>query len=109
MTSVIFKKENEKLVAFKIEGHSGFDELDRDIICSAISMVSQTTLIGILEVLKVEAEYCMDEDGFLSLSLKGKSMEEIEKCQVLLKTMLLGLENIQISYGEYINVIVEEV
>jgi len=108
MTSVIFKRKNERLIAFKIEGHAGFDDLNRDIICSAISMVSQTTLIGILEVLKVEVEYCI-EDGFLSLSLEEKSMDEIEKCQVLLKTMLLGLKNIQISYGDYINVIVEEV
>lgn len=108
MTDVIFKRKNERLIAFKIEGHAGFDDFNRDIICSAISMVSQTTLIGILEVLKVEAKYCI-EDGFLSLSLEEKSMDEIEKCQVLLKTMLLGLENIQISYGDYINVKVEEV
>lgn len=108
MTDVIFKRKDERLIAFKIEGHAGFDDFNRDIICSAISMVSQTTLIGILEVLKVEAEYCI-EDGFLSLSLEEKSMDEIEKCQVLLKTMLLGLENIKISYGDYINVKVEEV
>ena len=111
MTDVIFKRKDERLIAFKIEGHAGFDDIDDingNIIYSAISMVSQTTLNGILEVLKVEAEYCI-EDGFLSLSLEEKSMDEIEKCQVLLKTMLLGLENIQISYGDYINVKVEEV
>lgn len=108
MTNVIFKKKNEKLVAFKIEGHSEFDVEGEDIVCSAISMISQTTLIGILEVLKIDVEYYV-EDGFLSLSLEKKTMEDIEKCQVLLQTMLLGLKNIEITYGDYINVKEEEV
>ncbi|QGU95535.1 ribosomal-processing cysteine protease Prp [Clostridium bovifaecis] len=108
MTSVIFKKKDEYLISFRIEGHSGFDEEGEDIVCSAISMISQTTLIGILEVLKIDVEYYI-EDGFLNLSLEKKSMGEIEKSQVLLQTMLLGLRNIEITYGDYINVKVEEV
>jgi uncharacterized protein YsxB (DUF464 family) len=108
MTSVSFKKKYEYLIAFKIEGHAGFKEEGEDIVCSAISMISQTTLIGILEVLKIDVEYYI-EDGFLNLSLEKNSMEEIKKCQVLLQTMLLGLKNIEITYGDYINVKVEEV
>lgn len=108
MTSVTFKKKDEYLISFKIKGHAGFDEEGEDIVCSAISMISQTTLIGILEVLKIDVEYCI-EDGFLNLSLEKKSMDEIEESQVLLQTMLLGLKNIEITYGDYINVIVEEV
>lgn len=108
MTNVVFKKKDEYLVSFKIKGHSGFDEEGHDIVCSAISMVSQTTLIGILEVLKVDADYCI-KDGFLNLSIEKKSMEDIKKSQVLLQTMLLGLKSIEKSYSDYINVIVEEV
>ena len=108
MTIVIFKKKSEKLVAFKIEGHSGFDEAGKDIVCSAVSAISQTTLIGILEVLKIHAEYYI-KDGFLSLSVEKKSMEDIEKCQVLLQTMVLGLKSMEMNYNDYINVKVEEV
>ena len=36
-----------------------------DIVCSAISAISQTILIGIIEVLKLKAKYSLD-DGFLS-------------------------------------------
>lgn len=108
MTSVTFKKKDEYLVSFKIEGHAGYDEENDDIVCSAISMVSQTTVIGIEEVLKVDAHYCI-QDGFLNLSLEKNSMNDIEKCQVLLQTMLLGLKSIEITYGDYINVKVEEV
>ncbi|MCY6371861.1 ribosomal-processing cysteine protease Prp [Clostridium ganghwense] len=108
MTNIIFKKKDENLISFKIDGHSGFDEYNKDIVCSAISAVSQTTLIGILEVLKISMDYCI-EDGFLSLSLEESPVEDIEKCQVLLQAMLLGLKSMELSYGDYINVKVEEV
>lgn len=108
MTNVIFKKKNEKLIAFKIEGHAGFDVEGEDIVCSAISAISQTTLIGILEVLEIHVEYYI-KNGFLSLSLEKKSMEDIEKCQVLLQTMVLGLKSMEMNYYDYINVKVEEV
>lgn len=108
MTNVIFKKRNENIISFEIEGHAGFDEYNKDIVCSAISVVSQTTLIGILEVLKINVDYCI-EDGFISLSLEENHEEEIIKCQILLKTMLLGLKSVELAYGDYINVKVKEV
>ncbi|MFD3157623.1 ribosomal-processing cysteine protease Prp [Haloimpatiens sp. FM7330] len=108
MTNVLFKKKQGKIVSFNINGHSGFDEYNRDIVCSGISVLSQTTLIGILEVLKIDVDYSI-KDGFLSLSIEQNSCSEIHKCQVLLKTMLLGLKSMELSYGDYISVNVEEV
>ena len=35
MIEAIFKKKNENIVSFKIEGNAGFDEYNRDIVCSA--------------------------------------------------------------------------
>lgn len=108
MINVVFEKKNQNLISFKIEGHAGFDEYGKDIVCSAISAISQTTLIGILDVLKINVDYDI-VDGFLSLRLEKKTIQEIEKCQVLLQTMLLGFKSIRQGYKNYINVIVEEV
>ena len=38
-----------------------------------------------------------------------QTLEDIERCQVLLETMILGLKSIEITYGEYIKVEIEEV
>ncbi|KEH87487.1 ribosomal-processing cysteine protease Prp [Clostridium novyi] len=108
MIEAIFKKKNENIVSFKMEGHAGFDEYNKDIVCSAVSAISQTTLIGILEVLNIHAEYRI-VDGFLSLSIEEKTMEDIKSCQVLLHTMLLGLRSMEQGYRDYINVREEEV
>lgn len=110
MTNVKFYKKSNNFIGFKLYGHAAPRELDLDVdlTCAAISAISQTTLIGILEVLKVEATYKID-DGFLNLTLENQSNEDIEKCQVLLETMLLGLKSIEITYGDYIKVELEEV
>ena len=108
MTTVIFKRSLGKLVSFKINGHSGFADSGEDIVCSAISAISLSTVIGITEVLKINAIYKM-QDGFLSLSIEDMSKDIIEDCQVLLETMLLGLKRMEFSYDEYINVKIEEV
>ncbi len=110
MVKVGFVRSEGKVVSFKIKGHAmpKETESDVDLICAAISAISQTTVIGIEEVLKIKAKYDL-EDGFLNLNLEDQSLEDIERCQVLLETMILGLKSIEITYGEYINVKVKEV
>jgi len=110
MVKVDFVRRKGKLVSFKIKGHAmpKEEQLDVDLICSAISAISQTTVIGIEEVLKISAKYVID-DGFLNLNLENQSLEDIERCQVLLETMMLGLKSVEITYGKYINVETEEV
>ncbi|MEG0772359.1 ribosomal-processing cysteine protease Prp [Clostridium sp.] len=110
MTNVKFYKKSSKFIGFKLYGHAAPRELDLDVdlTCAAISAISQTTLIGILEVLKIDVTYKI-EDGFLNLTLQNQSDNDIERCQVLLETMLLGLKSIEITYSDYIKVELEEV
>lgn len=110
MVKVEFVRSKGKIVSFKIKGHAQPKEkqLDVDLICNSISVISQTTLIGIEDVLKIKAKYVL-EDGFLNLNLEDQSLEDIERCQVLLETMILGLKSIEITYGKYIKLETEEV
>jgi len=110
MVKVEFVRSLGKLVSFKIKGHAQpkKEHVHIDLICAAISAISQTTIIGIEEVLKIKVKYEI-EDGFLNLNLKGQTLEDIERCQVLLETMILGLKSVEITYGKYIKVEIEEV
>jgi len=110
MVKVDFVRRKGKIVSFKIKGHAmpKEEQLDVDLICSAISAISQTTVIGIEEVLKIKAAYVI-EDGFLNLNLENQNLEDIERCQVLLETMMLGLKSVEITYGKYIKLETEEV
>jgi uncharacterized protein YsxB (DUF464 family) len=108
MIKALFKKVSGNLVSFNIEGHAEFDEYNRDIVCSAVSAISYTIVNGITEVVNVSAE-CHVKDGYANLSIEDQSEEDIEKCQVLMKTMLLGLISMEENYGDYIKVKVKEV
>lgn len=108
MVNVLFEKKDSNLVSVSMNGHAESVDEGYDMVCCAISAISQTILIGLLEVLKLKATYSLD-DGFLNFSIEKFPDKDIEQCQVLMKTMLLGLRSIEIGYGEYINIKVEEV
>lgn len=108
MIKAVFKKSGNKITAFHITGHADFDDYGRDIICSGVSAISQTIVLGITQVLKTDASIIMEE-GDISLSLYKSSEEDIDRCQTLLETMKLGLISMEKGYGDYINVIEEEV
>lgn len=110
MVKVEFVRSSSKIVSFKMQGHAMPRETQNevDLVCAAISAISQTTVIGIEEVLKIKVKYDI-KDGFLNLNLDGVTLEDIERCQVLLETMMLGLKSIEIIYGDYIKVETEEV
>jgi len=118
----ILKRKNLSL-GFKIEGHALPEEELRksgdayDLICNSVSILSQSILIGITDVVGVKAKYEI-HDGFLDINLSNLKEKEIESCQVLLLTFEKSLESliesIKLSFGnekgsEYIRFKKEEV
>lgn len=87
------------------------------MVCNSVSVLSQSVLIGIDEVLKLNCTYEM-ADGYLKLDLTDFSEEELKQSQVLLKTFEKSLESVIFSLDEmfginkrreYINLLKEEV
>ncbi|MGG7214452.1 ribosomal-processing cysteine protease Prp [Clostridium nigeriense] len=118
----IFKKDDLRL-GFKIEGHAlSKAEIEKsgnayDLICNSVSVLSQSTLIGMEEVLKLKIKYEIN-DGFLHINLSNLKDQEIEKCQVLLLTFEKSIESLieslKLTFGskkdsEYIRLLKEEV
>ncbi|MBU5315783.1 ribosomal-processing cysteine protease Prp [Clostridium bornimense] len=108
MIKIDFLKHCDKLISFNISGHAGFDESGRDIICSAVSVLSGAVVNGVTDVLKIDAPYDFS-DGHMIMSLDSLSNEEIEKCQVLMETMLVSLKSLEVNYKDYVNVHIKEV
>lgn len=100
MTNIKFFKNKKNIVGFEVKGHTGKAELGKDVLCSAISSVTQNTLMGIVEVLKLDADFQI-KDGFLSVMLKETEYEN-EYAQVLFKTCLLSLKEITKNEKKYV-------
>lgn len=117
----ILENDNLKL-GFEISGHALSVSEKRksgdayDLICNSVSVLSQSILIGIVEVIGIDIKYEI-KDGFLHINLSNIEIQDIEKCQVLLKTFEKSveslIESIKLSFGnknsEYIKLLKEEV
>lgn len=103
-----FYIKNHKIIGFHVSGHAGYADHGSDIVCSAVSVLSMSIANGITEVLNIQPKIDINEDGMLKLSLRKNSKEEIDSSQVLLKTMLINMKDLEKNYTDYIKVIVDE-
>lgn len=110
MVKVCMLTDSQGLVGFEVEGHAKFSSRGKpDIVCSAVSMLTQTTLIGLTERLKLNIGYEM-KDGYMYCIL-GDSVtkSERESASILFDTLLLGLKSIEEEYGKYLRTTQREV
>jgi hypothetical protein len=113
MTTFTVIRKSGKIVKFYGHGHSEYADHGEDIVCAAISAVSQQTALGVLEHLKVPAHVSINEDdGFLMLDLceahngsdvskqKLKVLVDSKRSELdtLLESMLLMLNQIKNEY-----------
>lgn len=90
----------------EIKGHSGYARSGKDIVCGAVSAITQTALLGLMEVSTQKVDYIKnDEEGYLKFFVP-KSFEETEKIkqQTILETMIIGLRDIQKGYNAFVKV-----
>ena len=109
MTHVsIIKTRNGEYKGFNCIGHSGYADAGEDIVCAAISVLVINT-INSLEVLADEKVQLVtnETEGLIDCRLIDTNNE---KSQLLLASMILGLQEIKKQYGKtYIDLTFEEV
>ncbi len=107
--ATIFKR-NGSSCGFHIKGHSGYAESGSDIICSAVSAVAQTTLLGLLEYVSPTLDYSISDHGEIICNIpKDLNETALKHAALLIDVLRLGLESIQDNYGEYLRVSEREV
>ena len=110
-TTVTFKKRSDgALIGYQTEGHTGYAHAGADIVCAAISTLTQSTLNGLKNVLKAPVMFDQDDQGaFIEARLTPEATEEqIEKAQLLLVTLLEALQAIQRDYPRNVRIIFKE-
>ena len=90
---------------FTAEGHADFASEGQDIVCSAVSVLTQTTLLGLAKHIP-RLNYIVDATGYLNCVLPElKDATQRIKAKTLLSTMVLGLKDIEKNYPGYVKVI----
>lgn len=103
MTNITLFRSKGQLVGFEAEGHTGYSVEGEDIVCSAVSALTQTAVIGLTELLKLQIALDINDGELYCMLPKDISKEDCEKAQLILETMALGLSSIAATYGDYIN------
>lgn len=97
MIQVIVKKQNENIIGFHIEGHSGYAEYGSDIVCSAVSALAINCVNSIEEFTEDTFSVGSDKErGMIDFVLTGQPSVE---SRLLLDSMLLGIREISRNYG----------
>ncbi|HBQ94181.1 MAG: ribosomal-processing cysteine protease Prp [Firmicutes bacterium] len=81
-----------------ITGHAGQGPYGFDIVCAAVSALSETLVLGLTHVAPVAMDYHLDE-GNLTMALKELPSERTE---ALLETFCLGLRDLALSEPKFV-------
>ncbi len=93
------RNEQNRPVSVEIRGHALFAGHGKDIVCAAVSMLVQTVIFALEDLLELKPSVRMAE-GYLLLSRPEKlEQEREEKYYLLVETMLLGLQETARAYA----------
>ena len=98
-----------RTVGFTSAGHANYGEAGEDIVCSAISALTQTCYLGLVQVvgLKEGAQVAVSIDetkGMTCVLADDTSGEQLEKAELLFLTMEAGLASIAEEYRKALKI-----
>lgn len=98
----MYRDTRGMVVGYKVSGHAGYGEEGTDIICSAVSALTQAPVIGLEKHLQLKPSCSVNrEDGVLEVAL-GCAPDELT--QAVLMTMYYGLGSIARQCPEYLEI-----
>ena len=109
-TVTFYRRSDGALVGYRCEGHTGYAESGVDIVCAGVSALAQATLNGLKNVLKAPVLFDIDDrTALLEAQLTPEVTEnQLSQAQLLLETLLQGLQAIERSYPRNVRIFFEE-
>lgn len=107
-TITIYKSNTGSFQGFTCSGHAGFAYSGKDIVCAAVSILVINTINSLEELVHEEMTLNTDEaTGYIDCRF---THEIRSQAQLLMDSMILGLESIAEQYGsKYLRLIFKEV
>ncbi|MEW6622611.1 MAG: ribosomal-processing cysteine protease Prp [Bacillota bacterium] len=100
--------EKDLIKGFEIKGHAGFAQKGQDIVCSAVSVLAQTAVLAFYEFFAENKFAYSQNNGYLSCMLSADlDNNELDRSQIILKTIYLGMKSIEDNYSAYVKIVRE--
>ncbi|RYL93885.1 ribosomal-processing cysteine protease Prp [Sporolactobacillus sp. THM7-4] len=108
MISLTVDRDSDGRIShFKMTGHADSGPYGYDLVCAGVSAVSFGALnaVEVLAGIKMNVRQS-DQGGYLECSCpKNTGTGSLEKAQLILEAMLVSMQTIEKSYGQYIKII----
>ena len=104
----VVQTQDKQIRAFQVAGHAEYAESGQDIVCSAVSALTITTINAMEAYTSQPFEVFQDEeDGVITVNF----LEDLDHdAALLMNSLILGLKTIENEYNnEYIHVDFREV
>ena len=108
MTEVVFLMSKGKYKGFSLSGHAEYARFGKDIVCAAISMLTNNVFNSIERLTEDEfTGYADDKKAEFSLNFVDEPSHD---ANLLVDSFRLGIESIADAYGsKYVSVKIQEV
>ncbi|MBO4893982.1 MAG: ribosomal-processing cysteine protease Prp [Clostridia bacterium] len=100
MINATFFIKGENLSGFSLEGHSGFEDEGKDIVCAAVSSAAYMAVNTLTDVINEEAQV-KESEGKLELKVACPS----PTAGAVLRGLEIHLKNLSDQYPENVTVI----
>ena len=100
MTKVtIYKNKSGEYLKFTCDGHAGYADYGKDIVCAAISILVINTVNSFEEITKEPVQVEADEEaGRIACTFLRQPLKETSTA--LMDSLVLGLTHIERQYGK---------
>ena len=104
-TITVYTFDGGRLGGFEAAGHAGAKRIrGYDLVCCAVSALTQTGVNALCSVAGVQPQVEV-RDGYLSCRLpEGLDAQTQERAQIVLRTIMTGLTDIQKIYPNLIRI-----
>ena len=104
-TITVYTLESGEMAGFEAGGHAGAKRVrGYDLVCCAVSALTQTGVNALVSVAGVKPEVEV-RDGYLKCILpQGMEEKASESAQIVLRTIMTGLTDIQKIYPNLIRI-----
>ena len=87
--------------AIEISGHAGYDVLGKDIVCAAVSVLTETLIASVLTLSDSEIHVQKDK-GYTKITYDPLTADF--SFQVLLRAFFIGVSSVAEAYPDYVHV-----
>ena len=98
MTTITFFSDSGKCSGFSVDGHAGFGPTGQDIVCAAVSALTQGAVLAVCQLSGCEYSW-QEEPGYLNFEILARNDGV---AQVLMAGLEIAAVSLQKTYPDYV-------